>query len=94
MRHCHRGPALALLLLLSETAERHRVRVVALGTAGYVVLIASTLLQTYQGRAPLDPGPVVTVLALIGLALLAASGLIAIRGLTSTLHRPTPTPGT
>ena len=50
-------PALALLLLLSDSAERHRVRVVGVGIGGYAVLIAATLLQTYGGRAPLDPGP-------------------------------------
>jgi hypothetical protein len=47
-------PALALVLLISESSERHRLRIVALGTAGYVVLIASTLVQTYSGRGPLD----------------------------------------
>jgi hypothetical protein len=83
-------PALALLLLLSRTAERQRVRVVALGIVGYAVLIASALLQTYEGRAPLDPGPVVTGLALLGVALLVTSGLIAVRELSSTINRPSP----
>jgi hypothetical protein len=88
-------PALSLLLLLSDSDERHRVRVVALGTIGYAVLIASTMVQTYAGRAPLDLGVVVILLALSGLTLLAASGLIAIRELASTLHRlPEPTPET
>jgi hypothetical protein len=83
------------LLLLSDSDERHRVRVVALGTIGYAVLIASTMVQTYAGRAPLDLGVVVILLALSGLTLLAASGLIAIRELASTLHRlPEPTPET
>jgi hypothetical protein len=88
-------PALALLLLLSEWPERRRVRVVGLGIAGYGVLIAATLVQTYAGRAPLDPGPGVTLLALVGVALLAASWLVAVHRLTVALRRsPDPSHGT
>jgi hypothetical protein len=79
-------PALALLLSLSGAAERGRVRVVALGAAGYAVLIASSMVQTYGGHGPLDLSPVVVLLALGGVAILAASGLVAIRGVVSTLH--------
>lgn len=81
-------PALALLLLLSDSVERHRVRVVAIGIFGYAVLIASTMVQTYGGHAPLDLGTVVVLLALSGLAILAVTGLVALRGVASTLHRP------
>lgn len=88
-------PALALLLLLSDSAERDRVRVVRVGIGGYAVLIAATLLQTYGGRAPLDPGPGVILLALVGVALLATSWLVAVRRLGSALHRsPDPSHGT
>ena len=88
-------PALALLLLLSDSVERRRVRVVAVGIGGYAVLIAATMLQTYGGRAPLDPAPGVILLALAGVALLVASWLVAARELTSSLHRsPEPTHGT
>lgn len=88
-------PALALLLLLSDSVERHRVRVVGVGIGGYAVLIAATMLQTYGGRAPMDPAPGVILLALGGVALLVASWLVAARELTSSLHRsPEPTPGT
>lgn len=82
-------PALALLLLVSDTAERHRVRVVALGTAGYACMITATMVQTYGGRSPLDVGVVPVVLALIGFALLVASALIALRGLGSRVRPPT-----
>lgn len=82
-------PALALVLLLWDPVERHRVRTVALGTAGYAALIASTMVQTYAGRSPFDVGIVSTALAFGGLALLAASALIALRGLASRLHSPT-----
>jgi hypothetical protein len=84
-------PALALLLLLSVSAERRRVRVVALGAAGYAVLIASTMVQTYSGNAPLDLGVVSSVLALGGLTLLATSAVIALRGVADRLH-PTTAP--
>jgi hypothetical protein len=86
-------PALALVLLLSSYSERRRMRVVALGAAGYSGLIASTMVQTYDGRGPLDLGIITASLALIGLGLLAASALIALRGLGSRLRPPTsPTP--
>ena len=74
-------PALALLLLMARFPERHRVRTVGLGTVGYACLIASTMVQTYSGRGALDPGVGSTVLALIGLAILAAAAVIAVRGI-------------
>lgn len=76
-------PALALVLSLSHSTERRRVEVVALGATGYACLIASTMAQTYDGRRPLDLGVVAGILALIGLGLLAASALIALRGLAA-----------
>ena len=82
-------PALALLLLASNTVERHRVRVVALGTVGYAFMITATMVQTYGGRSPLDVGVVPFVLALCGFALLVASALIALRGLGSRVRPPT-----
>jgi len=82
-------PALALLLLASDTVERHRVRVVALGTAGYAVMISATMVQTYGGRGPLDVGLVPVLLALVGLTLLVASVLATLRGLGSRVRPPT-----
>ncbi len=73
-------PALAILLLVSRSTERRRLRIVALGAAGYAVLIASTLVQTYDGRGPLDLSPLTSVLALIGLVVLGAAGVIALNG--------------
>ena len=74
-------PALAILLLVSTTTERHRLRIVTLGAVGYAVLIASTMLQTYDGRAPLDLSPLTSTIALIGIALLLTAGVITLRGL-------------
>ncbi|MPZ96369.1 MAG: hypothetical protein GEU96_16000 [Propionibacteriales bacterium] len=85
-------PALALVLSLSESSELRRLKVVALGAAGYVGLIASTVVQTYGGRGPLDLGVVTSVLALVGLGLLVASAPIALRGLGSPLPPTTALP--
>jgi hypothetical protein len=74
-------PALALVSLLSSSTERHRLRIVALGATGYAGLIASTMVQTYSGRGPLDLGVVTSVLALVGLGLLGAGALWALREL-------------
>jgi len=76
--------------MLTDFTEHHRVRVVALGATGYVVLIASTMVQTYGGHGPLDLGVVTSALALVGLGLLAASALMALGGLGSraTAERP------
>lgn len=73
-------PALALLLLAAETAERHRVRIVALGTLGYAGLITATMLQTFAGRAVFDLDLVADAVALAGFGLLLTSGLVALRG--------------
>jgi hypothetical protein len=74
-------PALALALLMSDLAERRRVRIVGLGAVGYAVIIVSTMVQTYAGRAPLSLTTASTTLAVLGLALLAAATMLALRGL-------------
>jgi len=76
-------PALAIVLSLTDSTERRRVQVVALGAVGYLGLIASTMVQTYDGRGPLDLGAAAALLAVIGIGLLAASALIALRGLSA-----------
>lgn len=81
-------PALALLLLLSDFSERRRIETVALGAAGYAGLIASTMLQTYRGRGPLDLDLASSALAVAGIGLLVASAVVALRGLAS--RRPPP----
>ncbi len=81
-------PALALLLLTSDFLERRRVEIVAVGAVGYAALIASTAVQAYSGRAPLDPGLVSTLLAVLGLGLLAVSAAFALRGVAARTHPP------
>lgn len=84
-------PALALLLLAAESTERRRVRIVTLGAVGYALVIASTMVQTYAGRSPLDLTLAATALAVVGLALLTASAVFTLLGL-STRARPTVSP--
>jgi len=81
-------PALALVLLASESSERRRIRIVGLGAAGYAALIASTMAQTYAGRAPLDLSIPATVLAIIGVCLLVATAVLALLGLTRRSRPP------
>ena len=81
--------ALAILLLVSDSTEQRRVRIVSMAAVGYGLVIASTGLQAYAGRAPLDLVITTTVLALVGLALMAVSAVLALRGLA---HRPSATP--
>lgn len=81
-------PALALMLSQSDFSELRRVRVVVLAAAGYTGLIAATMVQTYGGRGPLDLGPASSAAAVLGLGLLAASALMAVRGVVSRSHGP------
>ena len=87
-------PALAILLLISDSTEQRRIRIVSMAAVGYGLVIASTGLQAYAGRAPLDLDMTSTALAAVGLLLMLASTLLALRGLA---HRPqpsaTPPPG-
>lgn len=81
-------PALALGLLASESTEKRRIRVVGVGALGYALLIASTMVQTYSGRAPLDLAVLATVLAVTGLVLLSACAWIVLRGLVRQVRHP------
>ena len=76
-------PALAVVLLLSNYREAWRLRIVLLGAMGYVGLIASTLVQMFAGRGPLDLVVSASALGLLGLGLLGASAFFALRGLGS-----------
>ena len=81
-------PLLALALLLAGTVERRALRIVALGAVGYSCLIASTMVQTYRGRAPLDLDAVSVLLAVAGLAVLVTCAVIALRALAARQHGP------
>ena len=84
-------PALALVLLLSNYREASRLSIVLLGAMGYVGLIASTMVQMFTGRGPLDLVVTASALGLLGLGLLGASAFFALRGLGSRgLHAGSP----
>jgi hypothetical protein len=85
-------PALALLVLASEFVERRRLGIVGLGALGYAVLISSTMVQTYAGEAPLDLTMTSSALAAVGLVLLAASAVLALRGLATRSRPPVGSP--
>jgi hypothetical protein len=78
-------PMLAVLVSVADVSERSRVRTVGIGALGYALLIAATMLQTYDGRAPLDPGLTSSATALTGIALL---GWSAVRSLGGVLGSP------
>jgi hypothetical protein len=81
-------PALALLLVVAEFTERQRLEIVALGGIGYAALIASTMVQTYAGLAPLELSILASSLASAGLVILAVCVLLTVRGVAHHLHPP------
>jgi hypothetical protein len=85
-------PAVAWLLAFTSRAERQRLRIVLLAAAGYVSLISVTILQTFSKRATFDLSALTAVLAVLGLALLAAgvmSTTLALARPNSGLESPT-----
>ena len=76
-------PALAILLLVSDSTEQRRTRIVSMAALGYGLVIASAGLQAYAGRPPMDLDVTTTALALVGLALMLVSALLALRELAS-----------
>jgi hypothetical protein len=79
-------PILALMLSATSLPSRRRRNVVWLAAAGYIGLIGATLLQTFEGRSPVD----LTPLALGVVVASALLGGIAIFGLASGLFAPKP----
>jgi hypothetical protein len=86
-------PMLAVLLATADITERTRVRTVGMGTLGYALLIAATMLQTYSGRAPLDPGLMSSAAAVTGLGLLGGSFVCSVNWLASTRREVRRSPG-
>lgn len=66
-------PGLAWLLSFSSIPEPARLRLVQVAAAGYGLLVAVSLLQTFTGVAPWDLGAVSGVLLLASLAAFAAA---------------------
>ncbi len=74
-------PALAWLLSLAAIDERRRLSLVRAATAGYLALVAVSLLQTFSGRAPFDVGVATAALYLLGVLLLGTAFLAALLAL-------------
>jgi hypothetical protein len=81
-------PALALLLVVAEFTERQRLEIIALGGIGYAALIASTMVQTYAGLAPLELSILASSLASSGLVILAVCVGLTVRGVAHHIHPP------
>jgi hypothetical protein len=81
-------PILAWLLGFAAVAERRRLVLLRAATAGYLALVAVSLLQTAAGSAPLDVGVAAAALCLLGVVLLGAAFLAALLA----LRHPTPAP--
>jgi hypothetical protein len=71
--------ALAWLLSFVDWPEERRVRVVALGSAGYLLLAAVVSAQNARGLAPWD-GTFPVVLSVAGLLALITAGFLAMNG--------------
>jgi hypothetical protein len=83
-------PALGWLLRFADWSETRRTRVVILGCAGYVGLVAVAAVQMLGGLAPLDLGvPMATALG-VSVVILGAAYAIAVVGLARTRARATP----
>ncbi|MDQ3475475.1 MAG: hypothetical protein M3492_03810, partial [Actinomycetota bacterium] len=78
----------ALISRLVGLAPRVAQRVVRLVVAGYAVLVLWSIVQAAAGVAPLDLGSPVTVLALIGAALLVAAAALLFTGRPRSHGRP------
>jgi hypothetical protein len=81
-------PILAWLLGFAAVAERRRLVLLRAAIAGYLALVAVSLLQTAAGSAPLDVGVAAAALCLLGVVLLGAAFLAALLA----LRHPTPAP--
>jgi len=71
-------PALAWLLSSTALAERVRLRLVVLATAGYAGLLLVNVAQTFRGLAPLALGVTALVLLLVSLTLLLGAGALTL----------------
>ncbi|CAN5720914.1 hypothetical protein BH24ACT2_BH24ACT2_17980 [soil metagenome] len=71
-------PVLAWLLARTQSSERRRTQVVAIGALGYGALVAASTVQTFSGRGPLDLSLLGALLAVAGVSVLAASFAVAL----------------
>lgn len=75
-------PALAWLLSFARWSERRRLRVVLLGSAGYLALAGGVAVATISGVTASDASLPSVVLSVLGVLALITAGSLAITGLT------------
>ncbi|MDA2928039.1 hypothetical protein MYX78_12565, partial [Acidobacteria bacterium AH-259-G07] len=78
-------PVLAWLLLFTNCSESRRTRIVIVGAGGYMVLIAVSAFQTFNGLAPFKLDPAVGMLLGIGVIMLGAAYMSTLVALRRTL---------
>ena len=78
-----------LVWLLSFTAwpERRRTGVLQVATAGYIALVAVSLVQALDGRAPFDLAGFLAVLFWMSVALVIGAGAMTLFGLGRTARQ-------
>jgi hypothetical protein len=74
-------PALAWLLTFTRWPERTRLHIVQLGVAGYLLLTAVTVVESFTHVSPLAAPVVGSLGSAIGLAAIVAAGMTALYGL-------------
>lgn len=84
-------PMAAWLLSFSRWSERTRLRIVWLAYASYALLVAVVIVETVAGYDPLRPPVLPGILSGLGLAALAAAGVLVLLGVTRYAARENPT---
>jgi hypothetical protein len=74
-------PAIAWLLTFTRWTERDRLRIVQLGVAGYVLLTAVVMIESFARVSPLAAPVPATVASVAGLAAVLTAGGLALYGL-------------
>jgi hypothetical protein len=75
----------AVLARLGRLDRRRQLNAVRMTVGGYLAIVAWSIVHTNAGRAPLDLSGVESGLILIGMALLAAAGVVIAAGFRSSL---------
>jgi hypothetical protein len=81
---------LAWLLSFTPWPERRRTTVIQVAAAGYAALVAASLVQALDGRAPFDLAGLLAVAFWISVALIIAAMAMTLLGLGRTARPPEP----
>ena len=79
---------LVWLLSFTTLSERRRTGVMQVATAGYIALVAVSLVQALDGRAPFDLAAFLAVLFWMSVALVIGAGVMTLFGLGRTARQP------